>query len=688
MAEKKASLTVLGGPLAGTRFVLEGVGPEVLLGADPSCHFQLALAGVSPHHARIHADDTGYAIEDAGSAEGLHVNDSRVTAATPLRNGDIIWLGTPGEADVVMLQCIRPARPAAPPPPPPSLSDDETLALALEQSEGATARTEIIEEEPATAFYTADEAAAASASYAADAAPEEAAPFASGAEGELVVAEDATVAESAPFEVDQPPPASAAESVSFEDDTREQTFEFEGDSSTVVMAGPEAGGPAPVYSADTGFMEEGPTVVMPSEPEPTVAIPTSAPPPPPRVPEPPKTEFIPKAPAAAPAPPPPPAPKPRAAAPSPPAAAPTPPATPRPRPAAAPAAAPARRPVTRSAPRIEAHEEPRAARSSAPVGLYAGLGILVVAVAGGGFWAYRHFTGSPPPTTLAEAPPTAVAAAPPRATPTPPVAETPVEVPVEIQPEPPPPPEPTPMAVATPPPAPPTTTLKAAPTPLPTPTLAAKKAAPTPTPAATPAGPSPEQLRAQQVANLLGQADSALAAGQYDQAIGHLDDVLRLDPGNAKATADRASAVSRRDAAKKKFVPGRTVVRTEKASGGGLAGFEGAEVQRTPDFSGRIEFEMSPSSGLKPGDPWTLRFYLVNDGRKNIKVGGVTANTLVNGEGAGGPITPSTREVAPQQRALLGQLTGSWREGTTSWSADVLVTANKGDSLKNTITWR
>ena len=31
---------------------------------------------------------------------------------------------------------------------------------------------------------------------------------------------------------------------------------------------------------------------------------------------------------------------------------------------------------------------------------------------------------------------------------------------------------------------------------------------------------------------------------------------------------------------------------------------------------------------------------------------------------------------------------GSWKDGTTSWSAEVLVTANKGDSLKNTISWR
>jgi tetratricopeptide (TPR) repeat protein len=225
------------------------------------------------------------------------------------------------------------------------------------------------------------------------------------------------------------------------------------------------------------------------------------------------------------------------------------------------------------------------------------------------------------------------------------------------------------------------------PSPLPSPSAAAKKSAPTPAAAATPAGPSPEQLRAQQVASLLGAADAALASGQFDQAIGHFDEVLRLDPGNGKATADRASAVSLRDASRKRFVAGRTVVKTEKASGG-LAGFEGAEVQRTPDFSGRIEFEMSPASGLKPGDAWTLKFYLVNDGKKAIKIGGVTATTNVNGTGAGGPVAAATREVAPLQRASLGQLTGSWREGTTSWAADVLVTANKGDSLKNTLTWR
>jgi hypothetical protein len=97
---------------------------------------------------------------------------------------------------------------------------------------------------------------------------------------------------------------------------------------------------------------------------------------------------------------------------------------------------------------------------------------------------------------------------------------------------------------------------------------------------------------------------------------------------------------------------------------------------------------MSPASGLRNGDAWTLKFYLVNDGKKVIKVGGVTVTTALNGAGSGGPVAAAVKEVAPQQRIALGQTTGSWKDGTSSWSAEVLVTANKGDSLKNTLTWR
>jgi len=109
---KPPCLTVLGGPMAGTRFILHDGVPNVLVGSDPACAFHLPLPGVSAMHARIALEPGGLSLCEAGSTRSVHVNDSRVEGSAPLRNGDIIWLGTPGEADVVMLQCILPRMPS------------------------------------------------------------------------------------------------------------------------------------------------------------------------------------------------------------------------------------------------------------------------------------------------------------------------------------------------------------------------------------------------------------------------------------------------------------------------------------------------------------------------------------------------------------------------------------------------
>jgi hypothetical protein len=182
-----------------------------------------------------------------------------------------------------------------------------------------------------------------------------------------------------------------------------------------------------------------------------------------------------------------------------------------------------------------------------------------------------------------------------------------------------------------------------------------------------------------------------MGARQYDAAVSHLDGALRLEPAHARATSLRADAVRRRDLARRRFVPGRTAVQTQKAQrAGDLAGFdtEDADLRKSPDFLGRVEFEMGPASGLEPGDAWTLRVYVVNEGKKPIRVQGVTVGTSVNGSGSGGAVAPRAREIAPQQRSLVAETTGSWREGTTAWATEVTVTAGKGESLKNTLTWR
>jgi hypothetical protein len=49
---------------------------------------------------------------------------------------------------------------------------------------------------------------------------------------------------------------------------------------------------------------------------------------------------------------------------------------------------------------------------------------------------------------------------------------------------------------------------------------------------------------------------------------------------------------------------------------------------------------------------------------------------------------PKVKEVAPAQRVVLEELPGQLPADATSWVAEVLVTANKGDSLKNQLTWK
>ena len=203
-----------------------------------------------------------------------------------------------------------------------------------------------------------------------------------------------------------------------------------------------------------------------------------------------------------------------------------------------------------------------------------------------------------------------------------------------------------------------------------------------------PAGPTAAQQTATAVAGLMAQAQTASASHNYDSAIEMYDEVLKLDPQNGPATTGRTAALSARNAARRAFVSGSTVVQTEKVKGS-VAGFDSADVnvKKSPDFQGRLEFAMSPPS-VKPGEPYKLQITLVNEGKKPIKISGMTFTITVNGQKSGNPIAPRAKEVAPQQRAVLEELPGVFPAQATTWTAEVLVTANKGDSLKNQLTWK
>lgn len=685
---KTASLTVLGGSLAGARCVLPESG-AVTVGSEVGATLRLDLPSVSPSHARILVEAGRVTVYGTGVGREVHVNDNPVGSdGTVLRNGDILWLGSPGEDDVVMLQCVLPRRPAEAPSP-------ATVPAAAPTPEVETVALWAVG--PESPGQSLADVAAESVAEATTAASDETM---------AILPEEATPAGEAPtavsWEDERLVVAGEAVAPALEDE--------------VVFAAAEAGGPGPVDTGDE-IPEEAAAVAAPlpaqaapealpeaqaavdvvpegvgapvladvveeefvPEPSPTVMVaevqevmepelpPAPAEPPPaPVVPQPPPVPVV-----AKPTPEPAPPTRPR----------PAPPSRPVPRPGAAPRREP--RPVAAPVDAAHAPAEAPPARGGARSMWLAAAGLAGVLVIAGLGWVAWLFLAAPssrstPPTTLVQASP-------------PPAPASATPMPEEVM-TPPPTPETTPLATDSPTPAPtavPTPTPRATPTPTP----AGPAARPTPTPPPVASGPSAEALRQQRAAQaeqLLGQAETALGARQYDAAVSSLDEALRLEPDNDRATSLRADAVRRRDLARKRFLPGRTSVQTEKAQGAALTGFDtgDADLRKAPDFLGRIEFEMSPASGIEPGDAWTLRAYVVNEGRKPIRVQGVTVGTTVNGAAGGGAVPARAREIAPQQRALVAEAAGSWRDGTTAWATEVTVSAGKGDSLKNTITWR
>ncbi len=641
MADSSARLTILNGPLAGKELVLEEVVDNILIGSDGACRFHLPSPGISPIHARIWMDAAGVTVYDTHSPRGLYVNDDRVNGQAPLRNGDVLWLGTPGEEEAIMIQVRLPPRPggasATEASDEPEEATDRTVAMPApslaEPEPEVVEAVEMVEETSSTVSMPAPSLDAFAI---AEPEPDE-------TESTMVMA---VGPEAGPAEVVEPEP------------------EPESDATIVNYAAPAVAPPteafyvaepAPPVEEPPAFEE---TYALPPEPEEPVKFAVEIPPP---APEPPsfEDETV-ESPAVVepPPPPPPPTPPPVAARPATPPPAPAPRA---PRPAPAAPAAPPPRP---------------AAPSSA--GKFAALGAVgLLVLAGGGFAAWRMLQPAAstapapqetPPSTLAPAseparvaPP--VETAPPETLAPEPVPEPPVEEAVTIVKSPP----PTQVAAARPPP----------------------KATVPPAPSTLSAEVARAQQAATQVAASLARAEGLAAARDFAGAAGAYDEALKLDPSNARATEGKAAALAAVASLKRAFVAGRTSVQSGKAAKGGVSGFDSEDVSvaKAPDYSGRIDFEASPRN-VKPSDKYTILVYLTNDGKKSFKIQTVTLTTVTNGARSGGPVSPRDKDLEPQQRVLLAELPGTWQADTKTWAVEVNVTSARGDTLKNTLNWR
>jgi hypothetical protein len=154
-------------------------------------------------------------------------------------------------------------------------------------------------------------------------------------------------------------------------------------------------------------------------------------------------------------------------------------------------------------------------------------------------------------------------------------------------------------------------------------------------------------------------------------------------PGPAPESAPGAGREPSR-----RFVTGESLVASAR-SGGGLAGFDSADVKtkKIPDLAGHLEFEVEPESPLG-GEAVSVRIYLVNDGRKAVRVRTVALSTVVDGRPTGLPGSPRERDVPPQGRALVAEARTKWPAATTSWSLEAVLSSDRDETCTARLTWQ
>jgi tetratricopeptide (TPR) repeat protein len=148
----------------------------------------------------------------------------------------------------------------------------------------------------------------------------------------------------------------------------------------------------------------------------------------------------------------------------------------------------------------------------------------------------------------------------------------------------------------------------------------------------------------------------------------------------AVASVEPAVAEARRS-----FVVGTNRIQTRRA-GRGVAGFESSDVsvQQAADLHGQIDIEFNPP-GVRGGDTYAIKATFTNFDRKALKIRDATLTYHVNGETRVQTVAPASKEAGPNQTVLLTEAGGVWEEGIQSWSLEIAVTSDKGESCRRDI---
>lgn len=84
-------LVIIRGPGAGKDVTL---GAETVIGRAPDVELPVDDAGASRRHCRVRMEGQFWVLEDLGSRNGTFVNGKRAEGVVPLREGDVVRIGT------------------------------------------------------------------------------------------------------------------------------------------------------------------------------------------------------------------------------------------------------------------------------------------------------------------------------------------------------------------------------------------------------------------------------------------------------------------------------------------------------------------------------------------------------------------------------------------------------------------
>ena len=201
------------------------------------------------------------------------------------------------------------------------------------------------------------------------------------------------------------------------------------------------------------------------------------------------------------------------------------------------------------------------------------------------------------------------------------------------------------------------------------------------------------------VTQLVRDGRAFLQAEEYARAIDAFRDALHYDASNdeARRGLDRAIA-SERDL-KEEVRPVRRIVesRTEFIPGSSespeLLGFErepGLAIKETADpfFPAQLIIELDPVDA-KPGEPYTLRVKIYNEGYRVLELSGLEIVSRFDGMTTGKGLAIPVRDpvVPPQSTVLVHEIAGIWKEAQNQAELEATVSLANGDRLMKRLSW-